>query len=315
MPLPRKDRDLIDAVIAWRDAPAKADIRGLPTVNVPALATVRKVLPKDSATRLLATTYTAALRLSQPAALLKQAKADSLDTLRSRPLAESHALSKRVAQQSGWLAGGTGAVFGVAGVFGMAADAPALLLLALRALIRIGYCYGETASPALVTALFALASADTDEEKRVAWQAALTAPAQGAVISDSAALENAALRDGLERAAEREFAKQALAASLQKLAVTMAQRLGINKAAGALPIVGALVSGAVNIRFMVLLTEAARMAFAARRSVADGTSAETLLIAEPLAAAPTKTKRVAAKSAVKKRVVKPVTPKRRKKVA
>lgn len=284
MTLRSKSDALLDTVIAWRDTPAKADVRGLPRVNVPTLATLRKALPTDSAPRLLAASYAAALKLSQPAALLRQAGAQSLAELQSRPLAESHALALRVARQSGWLAGGTGAAFGVAGVFGMAADAPALLLLALRALIRIGYCYGETASPTLVTALFALASADTDEEKRLAWQAALMAPAHGAKVGDDAALEHAALRDGLERAAEREFAKQALSASLQKLALTLARRLGVKKAAGALPLVGAVVSGAVNIRFMVLLTEAARMAFAARRSLAEGVPAASLLMPTPLPA-------------------------------
>jgi len=300
MPPLRTDSELIHAMKAWRDTPAKADVRGLPAVNVPALATLRKALPADSASRLLAASYTAALKLSQPASLLRQANATSLDELAHRPLQDAHALAQRVARQSGWLAGGTGAAFGIAGVVGMAADAPALLLLALRALIRIGYCYGETASPALVAALFALASADSEDEKRMAWQAALTAPTQGFDLASETALENAALRDGLERAAEREFAKQALSASLQKLARTLAQRLGVKKAAGALPVLGALVSGAVNIRFMVLLTEAAQMAFVARRQLARGIPAHTLLMPAPLSSMPDATARPKRKVTVKK---------------
>ncbi|MES2884611.1 MAG: EcsC family protein [Pseudomonadota bacterium] len=271
---------LLDALTAWRDARAKPDLRGLPTVNVPMLGKLREFMPDGGAQRALVAAYNTALRLSQPTALLRQAKVDALHQLRERALTDCDAQARKVARQSGWLAGGSGAALGLAGAAGMVADVPALLLLALRALIRIGYCYGEAPSPALVAALFALASADTDEEKRLAWKAALTAEAGSGKAT--AAISDAAIRDGLERAAEREFAKQALAGSLQKLAVTMVQRLGLKKSSGLLPVLGAAVGGAVNIRFLFLLSESARMAFAARRMIADGRPLQSLLIREPL---------------------------------
>jgi hypothetical protein len=291
MPKTSPSHSLLDDILAWRDTPAKADVRALPTVNVPALGRLRRALPENSAARLLSSSYKAALRISQPTALLRRTGSTHVGELAQRPLSESHAHARRIARQSGWLAGGSGALFGVAGAAGLAADAPSLLILSLRALIRIGYCYGETPSPALTTALFALASADTEAEKQLAWRAALQAPRQLTDQDASAAISDAALRDGLERAAEREFAKQALATSAQRLAATLARRLGMKKAAGALPFVGAAVGGAVNIRFMYLLTEAARMAYAARWHLANdptGDFARQLLPTEiqdaPLAA-------------------------------
>ena len=281
---------LLASVIAWRDRPANPDIRGLPRINVPVLRRLRQAVPPAAAQRTLAAAYATSLRLSQPQALLRQAGVASLDDLRVASPSVCDALARQVAQRSGWLAGSSGAALGVAGAAGLVADAPALLLIALRTLIRIGYCYGEQPSPALVTALFALASADTDPEKRLAWQAALAAGGHehGDEISDG----DAAVRDGLERAVEREFAKQAVTGSLQKLAGTLAQRLGMRKAAGLLPVVGALVGGAVNIRFIYLLAEAARMAFNARRLLADGTAFALLLPHEELAVAavPSKTR-------------------------
>lgn len=284
---------LLASVIAWRDRPASPDIRGLPRVNVPALRRLRQALPPAAAQRTLAAAYAASVRLSQPEALLRQAGVASLEDLRAASPSACDALARQVAQRSGWLAGGSGAALGVAGAAGLVADAPTLLLIALRTLIRIGYCYGEPPSPALVTALFALASADTDEEKRLAWQAALSAPAGGLHDGNAISDGDAAVRDGLERAAEREFAKQALSGSLQKLVGTLAQRLGLRKAAGLLPVVGALVGGAVNIRFVYRLAEAARMAFNARRLLADGTALALLLPHEALtaAAAPSKERR------------------------
>lgn len=293
---------LLTAIITWRDRPTNPDIRGLPRVNVPVLSRLRQAVPPVAAQRTLAAAYATSVRLSQPQALLRQAGVTSLDDLRAAAPGACDALARQVAQRSGWLAGSSGAALGVAGAAGLVADAPALLLIALRTLIRIGYCYGEQPSPALVAALFALASADTDEEKRLAWQAALTAPAGGHTRGDQITDGEAAVRDGLERAAEREFAKQALTGSLQKLAGTLAQRLGMRKAAGLLPVVGALVGGAVNIRFVYLLAEAARMAFNARRLLADGTPLALLLQHEALipAAEPSKARR-------KKPIAKPVS--------
>ncbi len=296
------ERELLRAVVAWRDQPVKPDLRGLPVINVPALRQLRKVVPHDAGQRTLAAAYAASVRLSQPASVLDKAGADSLDELRTQPASQCDALARTVARQSGWLAGGSGAALGLAGAAGLVADAPALLMIALRALIRVGYCHGESPSPTLVAALFALASADTEDEKRMAWQAALIANPEAPV---AAALHEAAIRDGLERAAEREFAKQALTASVQKLTTTLIQRLGVKKAAGALPIVGAAVGAAVNIRFVYLLTEAARMAFAARHLLATGVAMDELVGREALrvtaSAAPATTPKRARKASSKPR--------------
>lgn len=281
MTSPDDPAPLLQAALRWRDRPASADIRSLPKVNVPVLRAVRKVLPEQGAHRTLAAAYAGAVRLSQVGRLLQQAKAESLAQLRARPLKEADALAQKIAKQSGWLAAGSGAALGVAGLAGWIADAPALLLLALRTLVRIGYCYGEPPSAALVAALFALASADTEAEKRLAWNAALTTPVADAAIESL--ISDAAVRDGLERAAEREFAKQALNSSLQKLLTTLVQRLGFRKAAGALPLIGAAVGGVVNLRFVHQLGEAARMVFVARRLLADGLPRETLLFEAPIA--------------------------------
>ncbi len=281
---------LLNQALAWRDRAAHPDLRGLPVVNVPALGRLRKAIPEAAATRALAAAYAGALRLSRQEALLRKAGVESLEALRDKPLADCDALARGVARQSGWLAGGSGAALGVAGAAGLVADAPALLLIALRTIIRVGICYGEAPSPALAAALFALASADTDDEKQLAWQAALSAPAAQSLAALDAAegspeVRDAAIRDGLERAAEREFAKQALTGSLHKLATTLVQRLGAQKAAGLLPLVGAVVGGAVNLRFVYLLGEAARMVFIARRLKDDGMPLSALLQREALAAA------------------------------
>lgn len=261
------DSDLLSAVRAWRDRPPAADLRGLPTVSVPVLGRLRGLLPAGSAQRLLSLSYLAALRTTRPDRLLAAAGVDTLAALRRRPLAQAQAQARRLAKRDLALAAGTGTAFGFAGAAGLAADAPTLVVLALRSLIRVGYCHGEATGPALAAAIFALASADTVEEKQRAWRAAVGARAGSAA---DVAVDDAALRDGLERTAEREFAKQALSGSLQKLGLTMVQQLGWRKAAGALPLIGAAVGGAVNARFVARVVEAAVQVHAARRLAEDG---------------------------------------------
>lgn len=261
------DDELLIALRAWRDRVPAADIRGLPTVSVPALRRLRRLLPDGGAQRLLALAYSAALRTTPTKRLLASAGVSRLDELQQRPLAEAQAQARRLARRDLALAAGSGTAFGLAGAAGLAADVPTLVLLALRSLIRVGYSYGEAPSPALAAAIFALASADTAEEKRLAWRAAILAPAGEALAG---ALDDAALRDGLERAAEREFAKQALASSFQKLGLALVQRMGWRKAAGALPLIGAALGGAVNARFIAQVVEAAIQVGNGRRLAAAG---------------------------------------------
>lgn len=280
-PLSPEDAEALTAVRAWRDRLPAPDIRALPKVSVPALGGLRRLIPDGGAQRALALAYAAALRLSPASTVLSAAGARSVEALRLRPLTESAALSRRLSRRDLAWAGGSGTLFGLAGAAGMAADAPALVVLALRALMRVTLSHGEWPTPALAAAIFALASADSTEEKRLAWNAALSA---GAGDDPGRDLGDAALRDGLERAAEREFAKQALSGSLQKLGLSLVQQMGWRKAAGALPVLGAAVGGAVNARFIAQVAEAARQACAARRLEAQG---HPLRWPEPLGSAET----------------------------
>src|SRR3546814_15353703 len=112
-----------------------------------------------------------------------------------------------------------GALFGLAGAPGMAADIPTLLALALRTIHRTAYCYGEDRRAperrGLAVGVFALASANTMEEKQAGWEARF----------DSADLLADAWRDGVDRAAERHLAKGTAPLSIK----AMAARIGIHQ--------------------------------------------------------------------------------------
>lgn len=260
------DTEIIEQIRSYRDRAPAAGIRFLPKVNVPALKVVRRALPEQAATRALAAAFAAAVRWMPVEPVLAQADATDLRELSARRVGEAQALAQRFIRRQRWIAAGTGAAFGFAGAAGLVADAPALVVLSLATVIRVGHCHGEGTSPTLAAAVFALASADTAEEKATAWQAALTSKAQ----ASPAGIDDAALRDGLERAAERQFAKAALASSLQRLSHTLLQRMGTRKLASALPIIGSVAGGIVNAQFIGQLSEAAQMVFSARQLQRQG---------------------------------------------
>jgi hypothetical protein len=142
----------------------------------------------------------------------------------------------------------------------MVADVPALLVLAFRSIQRVGLCYGERPQPEqdarrLSLAIFALASANSVEEKQQALQA-LARPYSDAV--------DAAWRDGVERAAERELAKEAAMLSINNLAMQAGRHLGWRKAAGTVPIFGAVVGGSVNAWYLYDLCGVARYVYQER---------------------------------------------------
>jgi hypothetical protein len=175
-------------------------------------------------------------------------------------LARCDELVQRVQWQATGIAAGSGALTGLAGLAGMVADVPALLTLSLHTIHRIGICYGydtlgEAERPYAV-GVFALASANTMEEKQDALRALDEAGGQPDV---------AAWRDGLERAAQRELSKNAAVLTLHNLARQLGINLGRRKAATALPVLGALVGGVVNAWYLRDLSGAARHAFQSRR--------------------------------------------------
>ena len=77
-------------------------------------------------------------------------------------------------------------------------------------------------------------------------------------------LLDAAWRDGVERVAERELAKDATVLSLQTLARSMGINLGKRKVAGTVPVLGAAVGGAVNAWYLSDVAQTARRVFQER---------------------------------------------------
>lgn len=199
-----------------------------------------------------------AFRFSGREALLAAAGVGALGQLRDQPLETCDRLARGVERRAMAMAGAGGALFGATGAPGMVADVPALLGLALRTIHRLALCYGEEgldeSHRAMAIGIFALASANSLEEK----QAALLAlRARGDLL-------DAAWRDGVERVAERELAKDAAIFSLQALSSRIGLQLGRRKAFGVVPVLGAAVGASMNAWYLRDIAQVARYVYQER---------------------------------------------------
>lgn len=219
---------------------------------------VQTVVPDSALKAALEGANALADRLANERSILKHAGVNAIAELRTQPLEICDGLVKTERRRAMAMAAGGGAVFGFAGLWGLAADVPTLLTLALRSIHRIGLCYGEDALAderrRLALSVFALASANSAEEKQSALAALRTA--------DGA--ESVALREGLERTAEREIAKNAAVLSMQTLASRIGINLGQRKAAGAVPVLGMVIGAGVNAGYVHDVATAAQFVFQER---------------------------------------------------
>lgn len=255
---------------AWQAEPPSWGTRLMAKPGGTIARAVQIVVPTSALRAALATVDRLGRRLSDERSILQRAGVASLDELRALPLEACDRLARSVSRRAQTLGGAAGALFGIAGAAGLIADVPALLTLALRTIHRTGLCYGE--KPAvdeerrLGLAIFALVSANSAEEK----QAALSAlrgelhPGGRQATEAHPALLDAAWRDGVERVAEREIAKEATVYSLQNLARSIGLNLGSRKAAGSVPVIGAAVGGAVNAWYVADVAAVSRYVFQER---------------------------------------------------
>ncbi len=240
----------------WQSEPPGVIAQSMDRALAPAVRAVQAVVPESAFRSALQTTDQLALRLAARERMLQRAGLADLAAVRALSLERNDELFRSVRRRALQLAAGSGVATGIAGAAGLAIDVPALLTLALNSIHRAGYCYGyDSAEEALALPIFALASANTLEEKQQAWTA----------LQSQQRATDAALRDGLERAAQRELGKQAAVTGIHTLARQFGLNLGRRKALGVLPILGAVVGGSVNAWYMYDLCNAARYAFIARR--------------------------------------------------
>jgi hypothetical protein len=258
------EQQQLEQLRVWQTQPPGWLTRHLAQASGPLARFAQTLIPVSALKLALTGANAAAARLANTDRILQLADAASLDELRTAELERCDALAQKVRWQSVGVSAAGGMATGVAGAPGLVLDVPALLTVALHNIHRTGLCYGydslAQAERPYAIAVFALASANTLEEKQLALEA----------LREAQAPDEAAFRDGVERAAQREVGKGAAIYSLNNLAKQLGLNLGRRKAAGALPILGAVVGATVNAWYLNDLAQTSRYAFLLRRFADKG---------------------------------------------
>lgn len=256
------EQKVLNNLLRWQQQGPSWGTRLLAKPSGAAVQAVQNMVPVEALRAGLTKANQFARKVDDRRDVLKRSGLPNEVALGAQSLEAADRLAIQISRRAMILGGVGGGVLGVTGAVGMVIDIPLLLTLALRTIHRTGYCYGELLDEAererLAVGIFALASANSLDEKT----SALEALASGRDVVDDA------WRDGLERVAEREMAKDAAAYSVQTLASRIGLHLGARKGAGVVPVLGALVGSSMNAWYLHDVSQTARRVFQWRRIAA-----------------------------------------------
>ncbi|MFO7884008.1 MAG: EcsC family protein [Desulfobacteraceae bacterium] len=152
-----------------------------------------------------------------------------------------------------------GGVTGATGIFGLAADIPAIITLALRTIHKIGLCYGFEAKNEMdnqfVFSILSASGANSVAEK---------AAALSMLRSVEITIAKQTWKAMAEKAAQQQISKEGAIIAIKDLAKQLGINLTKRKALQAIPAVGALIGSSVNGWYVKDVGLAARRAFQER---------------------------------------------------
>ncbi|HFU4567379.1 TPA: EcsC family protein [Bacillus cereus] len=191
--------------------------------------------------------------------LKRDGKVENIKELRTKDLGLSDKLADEVHNWAIGIAATEGGATGFLGVFGMAADIPAIVTLALRTIHKIGLCYGYECKTEeeknFVLAILSASSANSMEEKT-------------ASLAMLKTIQNIIAKNAWGKIREIALKNPYGIHAVIMLTKNLAKQLGINitkrKALQAIPFIGAAVGGTVNGAFIKDVGWAARRAFQER---------------------------------------------------
>ena len=131
----------------WEKRPPSGFSKALGFFAAPLAWAARQVIPETAMEQALQAAFGAAGAFSGSDDLLKEAEmlgftAKSVKELTKAPLHVCDSLAESVLKWAKGLAATEGAVTGISGLPGLTVDIPAIIILAIRTIRRIGFCYG-----------------------------------------------------------------------------------------------------------------------------------------------------------------------------
>jgi uncharacterized protein (DUF697 family) len=249
----------VELIRAWEVEEPGVVSKAVGFVTAPLAWLAQKVVPEAAVMGALDFSSTVAKHLSDQGDLLRDAKVASLAELHDLELERVDALANEVHDWAVGVAAAEGAVTGATGLPGLIADVPIVITLALRAIHKIGLCYGyESTDPIgekFVYAVLSASGANSVKEK-VASLAFLR--------SLQVVLMKQTWKAMSEKALASQLSKEAGVIAIRNLAKQLGVNLTKRKALAVVPAIGAVIGGSANGWWLKEVGWAARRSFQER---------------------------------------------------
>lgn len=244
-----------EAIVKWEKCEPSVIAQATGFVFKPAGWLLEKIIPNKMIEAALVGFDKTADFLTDSGDVLRDGSVSKISDLRGKDLELSDEMANSVHNWAVGVAATEGGAAGAMGVAGMIVDIPAVVTMALRAVHKIGLCYGyEVSSPEerqFVLGILAAAGANTMKEKNAAL----------------AVLQKIAVYVAKTTWKKMASDKTILAAGILALK-QLAKELGINltkrKVAQIVPVVGGVVGATVNASFLNDVAWAARREYQKR---------------------------------------------------
>ena len=255
----------IKAVSKWKAKEPSAGPRIVGVALFPVTWLLNKLVPTAAIRTALDLSSSTAEWLTDTNDIVRDAGVKSLSDLRTRDLEKSDKIAGSVHKWAIGAAVVEGGATGAFGIFGMAADIPAIVVLSLRTIHKIGACYGfEVQSREdrdFVLGVLSSSSANTMEEKMMALMT---------LRSVEVTVAKQTWKSMAQTAGQQAVGREAGIMAVKSLAAQLGINLTKRKVLQAIPIFGALVGALVNGWYIKQVSWAARRAFQERWLLENG---------------------------------------------
>ncbi len=261
--LTKYEKGQIDEIKKWKEKEPSVVSRAIGVALEPIAWLTRKIIPKAAILAALDLANVAGKWLANLKNVKRKAGVENISELRRKELQLCDRLANRAHNWAIGIATAEGAGTGFFGIFGAPVDIPAIITMALRAIHKIGLCYGfEVKSDEdnnfdnnFILGILAASGANSVAEK----VAALTT-----LRSIEVMIAKQTWKKMAEEAAKKQISKETAIVAVRALA----KQLGINitkrRALAAIPVIGVAIGGSVNGWYIKDVGWAARRAFQER---------------------------------------------------
>ena len=257
--LTKYEKTQVGEIRKWKVEEPTVMSKALGIILSPVTWLVNKIIPEAAIRGVLDFSSSAAEWLTDTKDIVRDAGVSSIADLKAHDFEKSDGLANEVHNWAIGIGAAEGGASGAVGLPGMAVDIPAIIVLALRTIHKVGVCYGFEVQTKhdreFVLAILAASGANDMKEKIAA-------------LSTLRAIEVAITKETwkalAQKATSSQMGKEAGVIGIKNLAKQLGINLTKRKALQAIPVIGAVVGASVNGWYIKEVGWAARRAFQER---------------------------------------------------